>query len=178
MINHSTPVLIHGFHSASGFLQCLWNCTSSLEELFLIRSPRNSTDFDTHYIFLSHNDDAFSDAFWMINRILDTGNKVYKSGRYAKFKSSENKAISINHGNFFKLVWIHFRSVFDSLELRNFSFFRITQETLKSVLSTVHFGIQPLHEVGNWIPEVLKQWTCQDHNCGFDQVIIQSDKGK
>ena len=57
-------------------------------------------------------------------------------------------------------------------------FFRISQETLKSLLSTVHFGIQPLHQVGNWIPGVLKQWTCQDHNCGFDQVVIQSNKGE
>ena len=81
VINHSTPILIHGFHPASGFLECLWNCSSSLEELFLIRSPRNTTDFDTHYIFLSHNDYAFGDAFWMINRILDTGNKLYRTGK-------------------------------------------------------------------------------------------------
>ena len=81
VINHSTPILIHGFHAASGFLECLWNCSSSLEELFLIRSPRNSTDYDTHYIFLSHNNDAQGDAIWMINRILDTGNKLYKSGK-------------------------------------------------------------------------------------------------
>ena len=88
VINHSTPILIHGFHSASGFLECLWNCTTSLEELFLIRSPRNSTDFDTHYIFLSHNDDALNDAIWMINRVLDTGNTLYKSGKYVKFNCS------------------------------------------------------------------------------------------
>ena len=86
VINQSTPVLIHGFHPASGFLQCLWNCSSSLEGLFLIRSPRNVTSYYTHYIFLSHNDDAYSDAMWMRNRIINVGNELLKSGKYVKLK--------------------------------------------------------------------------------------------
>ena len=82
VINHSTPVLIHGFHPASGLLECFWNCTSSLEELFLIRSPRNVTAYDTHFIFLSHNDDAYTDALWMKNRVLQTGKDLCNSGKY------------------------------------------------------------------------------------------------
>ncbi|KAJ8320330.1 hypothetical protein KUTeg_001917 [Tegillarca granosa] len=32
-----------------------------------------------------------------------------------------------------------------------------------------------INELGNWIPSLLNQWQCVDHNCGLDQVVIQSE---
>lgn len=37
-----------------------------------------------------------------------------------------------------------------------------------------HFAVEPFYELGNYIPVVLRQWQCVDHNCGLDQVFIKS----
>ncbi len=70
VINYSTPVLVHAYNPYSGFARCLWNCTGSLEELFL-RSPNN-----THYIFISHSSNAVLDAIWMKARAKETAQRL------------------------------------------------------------------------------------------------------
>jgi len=30
-----------------------------------------------------------------------------------------------------------------------------------------------LRDLGIWIPDLLQEWSCQDHNCGLDQVVIE-----
>lgn len=32
--------------------------------------------------------------------------------------------------------------------------------------------MQPTHQLQNWIPDLLSDWQCQDHNCGLDQIHI------
>ncbi len=70
VINYSTPLLVHAYNPYSGFARCLWNCTGSLEELFL-RSPNN-----THYIFISHSSNAVQDVIWMKARVKETSQRL------------------------------------------------------------------------------------------------------
>ncbi len=70
VINYSTPVLVHAYNPHSGFARCLWNCTDSFEELFLL-SPDNA-----HYIFISHDDNAASNAIWMKTRAKETAQRL------------------------------------------------------------------------------------------------------
>ena len=53
------PVLFSVYNPYSGFQQCLWNCSGSLEDL-VSHSPGN-----TRYVFISTGPDAFNDALWM-----------------------------------------------------------------------------------------------------------------
>ena len=76
VINQSVPILFHAFNPLSGFAQCLWNCSGSVEELI-----QNSPN-DTHYVFMSTSLDAYFDALWMQNRfkavlMMLTNNKRY-----------------------------------------------------------------------------------------------------
>ena len=44
-----------------------------------------------------------------------------------------------------------------------------------NILDRLHFvsvSSEKLKEFGIWIPELLEQWSCQDHNCGLDQVLL------
>ena len=41
----------------------------------------------------------------------------------------------------------------------------------------VHFTVFPVFTLGNWIPRVLSQWYCSGHGCGFDQIVVENDKG-
>ena len=42
-------------------------------------------------------------------------------------------------------------------------------------MNRMHFSIEPVSKLGNWIPAVLQQWQCVDHLCGLDQVVIQME---
>ena len=62
VMNATSSVLLHVYNKHSAFLQCLWNCSGSVEAL-LLHSPHN-----THYIFMSQGEEAYSDALWMRQR--------------------------------------------------------------------------------------------------------------
>ncbi|XP_013395594.1 uncharacterized protein LOC106162737 [Lingula anatina] len=40
------------------------------------------------------------------------------------------------------------------------------------LLSNLHFALHPVYKLGNWIPGLLKEWQCQDHGCGLDQLVL------
>ena len=46
-----------------------------------------------------------------------------------------------------------------------------------SWIPRVHFAVYPVFTLGNWIPRVLSQWYCSGHGCGFDQIVVENDKG-
>ena len=41
-------------------------------------------------------------------------------------------------------------------------------------MNHLHFVTVPLDELGNFLPEILNQWYCLDHNCGYDQAVFSS----
>lgn len=43
---------------------------------------------------------------------------------------------------------------------------------LASRLHFVTISTWKLRDLGIWIPDLLQEWSCQDHNCGLDQVVI------
>ncbi|XP_061174811.1 uncharacterized protein LOC133183952 [Saccostrea echinata] len=45
----------------------------------------------------------------------------------------------------------------------------------RTKMNQFHFSVLPLWKLGNWLPTLLREWECVDHNCGYDQVLIQSD---
>ena len=56
---NKTALIFSVFNKNSGFLQCFWNCTDSIET-FVLASPQQ-----VNYVFLSATDDAVEDALWM-----------------------------------------------------------------------------------------------------------------
>lgn len=50
-----------------------------------------------------------------------------------------------------------------------------TEAEISAKMEQFHFSVQPLWKLGNWLPTLLRQWECVDHNCGYDQVLIQAD---
>lgn len=118
--NESSPILFHSFNWHSAFLQCLWNCSGSLEGL-VEYSPEN-----VYYVFLSKSKEtAFEDAVWMRNRITQVAQKIL--GRYESTR-------------FLKRCYF------------------------------VSEYVASIEEQGFWIPKLLDDWSCEDHNCGIDQV--------
>ena len=75
IINPTVPVLFHAFNPLSGFGQCLWNCSGSIEAL-VEKSPA-----DTHYVFMSTSVNAFDDAVWMHNQFKAAISLMLKSNR-------------------------------------------------------------------------------------------------
>ena len=69
-LTHHVPILFHAYNPKSGFCQYLWNCSGSIEEL-VKKSPR-----ETHYVFMSTSEDAYSDAVWMEKRFASTMNEM------------------------------------------------------------------------------------------------------
>lgn len=65
-LNSSTPILFHAFTMESGFLECLWNCSKSIEDL-IMNSPLN-----IHYVFMSHSENAYIDSLWMRARFSNS----------------------------------------------------------------------------------------------------------
>ena len=59
ILSPGRPVLLHAYTPQSAFLQCLWNCSGSLEALVSSSPP------DTHYVFMSYRKEAEQDALWM-----------------------------------------------------------------------------------------------------------------
>ena len=118
--NESSPILFHSFNWDSAFLQCLWNCTGSLEGL-VEYSPEN-----VYYVFMSKSKEtAFEDALWMRNRITQVAQELLGNYGSARF------------------------------------------------LERCHFVSEPvasMEEQEFWVPELLDDWSCEDHNCGVDQV--------
>ena len=49
------------------------------------------------------------------------------------------------------------------------------RNSIDTVMNRMHFSIEPVSKLGNWIPAVLQQWQCVDHLCGLDQVVIQME---
>ena len=72
VINSTTPIIFTLYNEKSGFLQCLFNSTISVEKL-LLHSPKN-----THYIFLSTNN-AESNALWMKSRFGQVAMEISKA---------------------------------------------------------------------------------------------------
>lgn len=52
---------------------------------------------------------------------------------------------------------------------------KVSQRDMDEILKRMHFGTTPAFELGNWIPDLLKEWRCEDHNCGYYQAVFQME---
>lgn len=50
---------------------------------------------------------------------------------------------------------------------------RLPDSEAAAILDRLHFVTVPAFELGNWIPDLLKEWRCEDHNCGYYQAVFQ-----
>ena len=75
---NDTPVIFAVYSKYSGFLQCLWNCTESIED-FIITTPAK-----VNYVFLSESDNSLADAVWMKNRFDKVIKTLSQSHRCAQ----------------------------------------------------------------------------------------------
>ncbi|OQV13123.1 hypothetical protein BV898_12663 [Hypsibius exemplaris] len=49
---------------------------------------------------------------------------------------------------------------------------RLPDQEVTEILGRMHFGTSPVFQLGNWIPDLLKEWRCEDHNCGYYQAVF------
>jgi hypothetical protein len=49
---------------------------------------------------------------------------------------------------------------------------RLSEQEMAEILERMHFATVPSFELGNWIPDLLKEWRCEDHNCGYYQAVF------
>ncbi|GAU88643.1 hypothetical protein RvY_01302-2 [Ramazzottius varieornatus] len=52
---------------------------------------------------------------------------------------------------------------------------RVPEPEMNVLLERMHFATTPAYELGNWIPDILKEWRCEDHNCGYYQASFQAE---
>lgn len=52
---------------------------------------------------------------------------------------------------------------------------RVPEPEMNVLLERMHFVTTPAYELGNWIPDILKEWRCEDHNCGYYQASFQAE---
>ncbi|XP_028672880.1 uncharacterized protein si:dkey-256h2.1 [Erpetoichthys calabaricus] len=51
----------------------------------------------------------------------------------------------------------------------------VTQHSKREdLMSRLHFGVDPVFDLGNWIPDILNSWRCDSSNCGYKQVNFSS----
>lgn len=84
------------------------------------------------------------------------------------------------------LNWLGFKTIylfFKILQLVTYWFvflifcFRsqTSTEIWEKIENKFHFAVQPVSQLGNWLPACLKEWKCVDHGCGLNQVLIHSN---
>ena len=52
---------------------------------------------------------------------------------------------------------------------------KVPEPEQNALLERMHFVTTPAYELGNWIPDILKEWRCEDHNCGYYQASFQAE---
>ncbi|GAB1609394.1 uncharacterized protein LOC115221110 [Argonauta hians] len=66
----------------------------------------------------------------------------------------------------------------DPLLLAKWMFTRLSSLGPHHNLKNFHFVTDSLSQLTNWIPTCLTDWSCSDHGCGYDQlVILNKDHG-
>lgn len=49
-----------------------------------------------------------------------------------------------------------------------------SETEVNAKMDQFHFSVLSLSKLGNWLPTLLREWECVDHNCGYDQVLFQA----
>ncbi|XP_070550393.1 uncharacterized protein [Ptychodera flava] len=52
---------------------------------------------------------------------------------------------------------------------------QISYRHVRDFRSRLHYVTTSTFDLGNWIPAVLKYYACQDHGCGYDQILFESN---
>ena len=81
--------------------------------------------------------------------------------------NAEYVFISTSQAAYTDTQWMKKRIVKRMKELK------LTQPEIAAILGRLHFVTVPLYELGNWIPDLLKEWRCEEHNCGYYQAVFQ-----
>lgn len=134
---------------------------------FVLNTLRGKLEFplppleNTSVLFMVYNkQSAFLETLWNSNEalkpfILDTTPNV----NYVFIPTDDN---AVNEAK-----WLQSR-------MRS----QTSTEIWEKIENKFHFAVQPVSQLGNWLPACLKEWKCVDHGCGLNQVLIHSNSSE